>query len=72
MAEQIAKSLCFLSTAISEFPEDLFSIKERQQGAVLLHIFCVSHSSMSIIIRLVHRAAIRGDIFRNYEGPKQG
>ncbi|XP_066463630.1 sodium/potassium/calcium exchanger 4 isoform X2 [Eleutherodactylus coqui] len=26
--------------SINEFPDDLFSIKERQKGAVLLHIFC--------------------------------
>ncbi|KAM5129014.1 sodium/potassium/calcium exchanger 4 isoform 1-T1 [Mantella aurantiaca] len=36
--------------AISEFPEDLFSIRERQQGAVLLHIFCALYMFYALAI----------------------
>ncbi|KAM9294130.1 sodium/potassium/calcium exchanger 4 [Gastrophryne carolinensis] len=36
--------------AINEFPDDLFNIKERQQGAVLLHIFCALYMFYALAI----------------------
>ncbi|XP_075700437.1 sodium/potassium/calcium exchanger 4 [Rhinoderma darwinii] len=36
--------------AINEFPDDLFSIKERQKGAVLLHIFCALYMFYALAI----------------------
>ncbi|XP_040189639.1 sodium/potassium/calcium exchanger 4 [Rana temporaria] len=36
--------------AIIEFPDDLFNIKERQQGAVLLHIFCALYMFYALAI----------------------
>ncbi|XP_018414030.1 PREDICTED: sodium/potassium/calcium exchanger 4 [Nanorana parkeri] len=36
--------------AIIEFPDDLFSISERQQGAVLLHIFCALYMFYALAI----------------------
>ncbi|XP_041428952.1 sodium/potassium/calcium exchanger 4 isoform X2 [Xenopus laevis] len=36
--------------AINEFPEDVFSIKERQRGAVLLHIFCALYMFYALAI----------------------
>ncbi|XP_056403050.1 sodium/potassium/calcium exchanger 4 isoform X2 [Hyla sarda] len=36
--------------AINEFPEDLFNIKERQKGAVLLHIFCALYMFYALAI----------------------
>lgn len=38
----------FLS-AINEFPEDIFTNKERQQGGILLHIIAVSFSLLCFI-----------------------
>lgn len=34
--------LSISSAAISEFPEDVFTQDQRRQGAVLLHVLCVS------------------------------
>lgn len=34
--------LCVCSTAIHEFPKDYFTNKERIEGAVGLHVLCVS------------------------------
>ncbi|XP_031747325.1 sodium/potassium/calcium exchanger 4 isoform X2 [Xenopus tropicalis] len=36
--------------AINEFPDDLFSIKERQRGAVLFHIFCALYMFYALAI----------------------
>ncbi|XP_069593039.1 sodium/potassium/calcium exchanger 4 isoform X1 [Ranitomeya imitator] len=36
--------------AINEFPDDLFTIKERQKGAVLLHIFCALYMFYALAI----------------------
>ncbi|XP_072283811.1 sodium/potassium/calcium exchanger 4 isoform X2 [Pyxicephalus adspersus] len=36
--------------AIIEFPDDLFNIKERQQGAILLHIFCALYMFYALAI----------------------
>ncbi|KAM4691021.1 sodium/potassium/calcium exchanger 4 isoform 2-T2 [Rhinophrynus dorsalis] len=36
--------------AINEFPDDLFTLKERQQGAVLLHIFCALYMFYALAI----------------------
>lgn len=36
------QSMCVFSTAIHEFPKDYFSNKERVEGAVGLHVLCVS------------------------------
>ncbi|XP_075470635.1 sodium/potassium/calcium exchanger 4 isoform X2 [Ascaphus truei] len=36
--------------AIIEFPDDLFDIKERQQGAILLHIFCALYMFYALAI----------------------
>ncbi|XP_063296570.1 sodium/potassium/calcium exchanger 4 isoform X1 [Pelobates fuscus] len=36
--------------AINEFPDDLFTIKERQRGAVLLHIFCALYMFYALAI----------------------
>lgn len=35
--------------AINEFPEDVFTNKERQQGGVLLHIIAVSFPLLCLI-----------------------
>lgn len=37
---------CILISAIHEFPEDLFTNRERTRGAVLLHIFAVGKLSV--------------------------
>ncbi|KAM3918416.1 sodium/potassium/calcium exchanger 4 isoform 2-T2 [Leptodactylus fuscus] len=36
--------------AINEFPDDLFTIKERQKGAILLHIFCALYMFYALAI----------------------
>ncbi|XP_069807227.1 sodium/potassium/calcium exchanger 4 isoform X2 [Dendropsophus ebraccatus] len=36
--------------AINEFPDDLFTIQERQRGAVLLHIFCALYMFYALAI----------------------
>ncbi|XP_041430821.1 sodium/potassium/calcium exchanger 4 isoform X2 [Xenopus laevis] len=36
--------------AINEFPDDLFSIKERQRGAILFHIFCALYMFYALAI----------------------
>ncbi|XP_053330701.1 sodium/potassium/calcium exchanger 4 isoform X2 [Spea bombifrons] len=36
--------------AINEFPEDLFNIKERRKGAILLHIFCALYMFYALAI----------------------
>ncbi|KAM8921698.1 sodium/potassium/calcium exchanger 4 [Pelodytes ibericus] len=36
--------------AINEFPDDLFNIKERQRGAILLHIFCALYMFYALAI----------------------
>ncbi|KAM7417559.1 hypothetical protein PAMA_017275 [Pampus argenteus] len=42
-------------TAISEFPEDIFTLEQRRQGAVLLHVFCA--------IYMFHALAIVCDVY---------
>lgn len=39
-------TLSVFSQAISEFPEDVFTVDQRRQGAVLLHVLCVSITSV--------------------------
>ena len=39
------------SIAISEFPEDIFTLEQLRQGAVLLHVLCVSISSAGFTSR---------------------
>lgn len=46
------KKYVFLS-AINEFPEDIFTNKERQQGGILLHIIAVSFSLLCLIFFLL-------------------
>uniref|UniRef100_A0A8C5MP75 Solute carrier family 24 member 4 n=1 Tax=Leptobrachium leishanense TaxID=445787 RepID=A0A8C5MP75_9ANUR len=36
--------------AINEFPDDLFNIRERQKGAILLHIFCALYMFYALAI----------------------
>ncbi|XP_069494022.1 sodium/potassium/calcium exchanger 4 isoform X2 [Ambystoma mexicanum] len=36
--------------AINEFPDDLFTIKERQRGAILVHIFCALYMFYALAI----------------------
>ncbi|XP_040267526.1 sodium/potassium/calcium exchanger 4 isoform X1 [Bufo bufo] len=36
--------------AINEFPDDLFTIKERKKGAILLHIFCALYMFYALAI----------------------
>ncbi|XP_067374833.1 sodium/potassium/calcium exchanger 3 isoform X2 [Channa argus] len=35
-------------SAISEFPEDIFTLEQRRQGAVLLHVLCNLHLSQDV------------------------
>eukprot|EP00064_Thunnus_orientalis_P022748 superscaffoldBa00007954_g22964 len=42
-------------TAISEFPEDIFTLEQRRQGAVLLHVLCA--------IYMFHALAIVCDVY---------
>lgn len=39
---------CFCSSAIHEFPRDVFTNQERAEGAVGLHVLCVSFSCFSL------------------------
>ncbi|KAM9849686.1 sodium/potassium/calcium exchanger 3-like [Aulostomus maculatus] len=48
-------SLSFSLTAISEFPEDIFTVDQRRQGAVLLHVLCA--------IYMFHALAIVCDVY---------
>lgn len=45
-------SLPFSSPAINEFPEDAFTLDQRREGAVLLHILCVRISSAHFFLAL--------------------
>lgn len=47
------KKYVFLS-AINEFPEDIFTNKERQQGGILLHIIAVSFSLLCFIFVFIY------------------
>uniref|UniRef100_A0A3Q3KUG0 Sodium/calcium exchanger membrane region domain-containing protein n=1 Tax=Mastacembelus armatus TaxID=205130 RepID=A0A3Q3KUG0_9TELE len=53
----IAGFLCLSisSPAISEFPEDIFTVEQRRQGAVLLHVLCA--------IYMFHALAIVCDVY---------
>lgn len=42
----IAKCLCVLSAGVHEFPDDIFTNQERMDGAVALHVLCVSISTI--------------------------
>ncbi|XP_053553517.1 sodium/potassium/calcium exchanger 4 [Bombina bombina] len=48
--ENITKGKNCTEPAINEFPDDLFNIKERQQGAILLHIFCALYMFYALAI----------------------
>lgn len=41
--------MCVSVSAINEFPEDVFTNRERQQGGVLLHIIAVSFPLLCLI-----------------------
>uniref|UniRef100_A0A7N8Y4S4 Sodium/calcium exchanger membrane region domain-containing protein n=1 Tax=Mastacembelus armatus TaxID=205130 RepID=A0A7N8Y4S4_9TELE len=47
--------LSISSPAISEFPEDIFTVEQRRQGAVLLHVLCA--------IYMFHALAIVCDVY---------
>uniref|UniRef100_A0AAZ1XJ53 Sodium/calcium exchanger membrane region domain-containing protein n=1 Tax=Oreochromis aureus TaxID=47969 RepID=A0AAZ1XJ53_OREAU len=48
-------TLSIFSQAISEFPEDIFTVDQRRQGAVLLHVLCA--------IYMFHALAIVCDVY---------
>uniref|UniRef100_A0A3P9B655 Solute carrier family 24 member 6a n=1 Tax=Maylandia zebra TaxID=106582 RepID=A0A3P9B655_9CICH len=48
-------TLSIFSQAISEFPEDVFTVDQRRQGAVLLHVLCA--------IYMFHALAIVCDVY---------
>lgn len=44
---ELVFSLC--SLALHEFPNDIFTNEDRRQGAVILHVLCVSTSFVALL-----------------------
>ncbi|XP_075048850.1 sodium/potassium/calcium exchanger 4 isoform X2 [Mixophyes fleayi] len=49
-SENVSQEKNCTEPAINEFPDDLFNIKERQRGAILLHIFCALYMFYALAI----------------------
>lgn len=50
--------MCLSLSALHEFPTDLFTHKERTEGAVALHVLCVSLPCPTLLCILVHGVCV--------------